>query len=1544
MATSSPWKWEKQDVKEWVDRLFGEQLAIAFEDNDVTGHLLLTEVNEEVLRENIIVESWGLRKRILNAINDLLQRYPADNTSISPPKPLPRSSVAIARNKPLTIDEIWRTLDQHINNVVIPKWENEKKPLLERSAYAFWFKRRSCHGFIQDCEFALDHILNHRIPRICEALAQSGATQIGDLLRVSASLEVACCDARKLMWQIKVLQGPKPPAPADSSLIPLNKKEKLAHKADKSSSDDESLSSDHTWSSMISDDETYLDQSDSDWNDFIVEDDAISDEGVAVEYHSGEDNHFYPSSQGTEEESDGSQSSSSLVRQQKRPRDSSDSDESDSFTKRGISKRISKPSPVSEKHTLYARSNRHRSRKIKRVHDEEVSAVSTQDSETDTAAMSQKRRQLKSAEQSDHGSSGKDQEVVSTEHESDTSLSTLSDSSISVYENEKTGSNGLRKHQKQRAVSDTSEVDDDPSIRYLLSTYISEQNLPHVTNTFSIMSNASILDLFLSFSATNFDDLSNDEQELLEELKPIFSQLSGDKDLTEMVKDDEQRLSLINGLQVVRDMLSEKVKKKKSTRVRKRASRLRKNRRILLSNNESDTSDGEVSSLEVKSSTTDTLLASKKGFRKIRDESTTVSSMRKHHQQMWKEIEARAESELTKKQESDTDITMNVGDVETAKRVTISPHLARHLKKHQIEGIRFLWRQTMMLQTGGVLGHAMGLGKTLQVITYLHTIFREIANGNPDLPEKVKPGRILILAPVTTLKNWENEFKTWIPRSEQSLIRQVINYSSYKATGGYSRETVLRTWFKRGGVLLMGYEVFRQTVKNMDSSPHPIRKWLVDPGPSVVIIDEGHRIKSNKSQLSSVVKMFDTKFRICMTGYPLQNNLEEYYCMIDFVYPGYLGTLSEFRNAYKNPIEYFYEDISPAERFISRRQLYKLQRTLADLIHRRDTAILQSELKPKKEFDVFCKLSTEQYDAYKRCLDDAGVGRSLAPIQALQVLRNICNHPAAFLEQLQNGQSRASDDFSQGRKKLDSNTMAETSNVLSPTPSSPDTPNVSPISSGMNVVPGFDKMIDDEEVTISKEVASAFQTTREYLQNISDLESIELSCKCTVMMKLVKESIKVEDKLIIFSHSIPTLNYISRLMKRENIDNLRIDGSTPVILRQEIIDKFNKGKRWHVILVSSKAASIGINLVSANRVILYDLDWNPCHNEQAVARAYRFGQKKDVFVYRLQTYDTIEQSIFRINEHKTGISSRVVDDKTLKPQKLVVMKAFYKLPAPSPIEPLMASAYTVIEDPVLKVVAEACKHKLADIQLHTSYTTEYAHEELNEKQKEEIEQQLTLENRIRNGEVMEVATATQEIITIADSPPETDATQTPLLPHPQLPTTYRPRASHHPSATPGVPFSAMGSIPQPSTKFSGSAFASPALLFRANLQYQQPILTPSGTASTEWKRPQTVSRSMNSTEQPYRESNHDYSQSTSDLPHNRQHTANLPSNIPNTFRGPNNIAYPNSTAYYREDTLIDTAELFRQQVEKFKLQLKDYGNKFPGGTSSGNLPNNSSLQ
>jgi hypothetical protein len=279
-----------------------------------------------------------------------------------------------------------------------------------------------------------------------------------------------------------------------------------------------------------------------------------------------------------------------------------------------------------EQHTLFPRSNRRLSGK-------------------DTTAVPKKRRRLQIEEQIDHGSSRQDPQIETSGKKSDTSICSLSDGSISEGdENEKINTNVPGEDRKQKAVSNVREVDDH-SRKSQLKKYIIRQEFPHLTNAFFKMSNLSILDLFLSLESLNSDDMINDEQELLEELKSIFSQLSDDNDIAEMAKDEEQRFVLIEGLQIVRDILSNRVPRKKSASVRKRANGLRKNRRVLLSNDEDDSGDeytGSDDSTELESSTDDTHPVVKKGFRKIREDSETVSSMRKRHQQMWKEYEARA--------------------------------------------------------------------------------------------------------------------------------------------------------------------------------------------------------------------------------------------------------------------------------------------------------------------------------------------------------------------------------------------------------------------------------------------------------------------------------------------------------------------------------------------------------------------------------------------------------------------------------------------------------------------------------------------------------------------------------------------------------------------------------------------------------------------------------------------------------------------------------------------------------------------------------------
>lgn len=100
----------------------------------------------------------------------------------------------------------------------------------------------------------------------------------------------------------------------------------------------------------------------------------------------------------------------------------------------------------------------------------------------------------------------------------------------------------------------------------------------------------------------------------------------------------------------------------------------------------------------------------------------------------------------------------------------------------------------------------------------------------------------------------------------------------------------------------------------------------------------------------------------------------------------------------------------------------------------------------------------------------------------------------------------------------------------------------------------------------------------------------------------------------------------------------RIDGTTPGSERQTIVDRFQNDDSFGVMLLSAKAAAIGINLTSANRVVLVDQDWNPLYDEQSIGRVFRYGQKKPVFVYRLITASTIEERIFSQSIHKRSIS------------------------------------------------------------------------------------------------------------------------------------------------------------------------------------------------------------------------------------------------------------------------------------------------------------------
>lgn len=168
----------------------------------------------------------------------------------------------------------------------------------------------------------------------------------------------------------------------------------------------------------------------------------------------------------------------------------------------------------------------------------------------------------------------------------------------------------------------------------------------------------------------------------------------------------------------------------------------------------------------------------------------------------------------------------------------------------------------------------------------------------------------------------------------------------------------------------MSYEMFRSLL-NENRTKNTAQKTffensLLNPGPDVVVCDEGHILKNEDTSLSYAVSRIRTLRRIVLTGTPLQNNLSEYYCMVQFVKPNLLSNKKEFTNRFVNPIkngQYF--DSTKSDIQLMKRRSYVLHALLDGCVQRKDVSILIPYLPPKQEYAIYIRLSQLQNNLYK---------------------------------------------------------------------------------------------------------------------------------------------------------------------------------------------------------------------------------------------------------------------------------------------------------------------------------------------------------------------------------------------------------------------------------------------------------------------------------------------------------------------------------------------------------------------------------------------------
>ncbi|CAI8504160.1 unnamed protein product [Hanseniaspora opuntiae] len=550
------------------------------------------------------------------------------------------------------------------------------------------------------------------------------------------------------------------------------------------------------------------------------------------------------------------------------------------------------------------------------------------------------------------------------------------------------------------------------------------------------------------------------------------------------------------------------------------------------------------------------------------------------------------------------------------------------VKDYQRQG--YEWLLSLYINgLNGILSDEMGLGKTLQILLLLCFIYE-----NEQMNNNKSENIFLVVVPLTTLDNWVNEVKKFCPdlpylKYYSKDIRNDFWKASKRKKGLFSNQN-------RSGVLLTTYEIIMSDIHHFRTLDHSLR---------YLIIDEGHRLKNLNCKLINCLNSLNLKHsnKILITGTPLQNNLIELWSLLNFIMPNIFSDYEEFNKWFDST------DIHQ----IDKQLIANLHVILKPFVLRRlkKDVFLKNELPMKKEFLIKCSLDPRQRRLYSQLVKNTfhnyknyflidstclfmDVNRDLVKeydnntlilylkylyLKLYDVIEFDMMTLITNFETLKHTFELLDTDifkkfvYAQTKSTINNNVQMQKRHIIN------------------NPFIIFNPYYhhDDYEEMSNKSVFLKYQGNK--LKKLDSLLSL-----------LTKHS---NHKVLIFTQFITNIDLLVDYLKTQSIEHKVLTGTTASIARQQDITEFQSSNSpYKVFLISTRAGGLGINLTKADSIILYDSDWNPSIDKQAIDRVHRIGQTRNVGVYRLFCGSSYEQSQFEKIHMKNHMNEVIVEN------------------------------------------------------------------------------------------------------------------------------------------------------------------------------------------------------------------------------------------------------------------------------------------------------------